>query len=216
VPEVSESGALVQRLISQGLSYEDVGQAVGRNRSLIRQVGLGTKPGNNLREQLATLERRLSGLDAGQRKGAARSAGLAPARRTKAGGAVARTRRKTTVTAGTWSTATAKRSSVRNGARGTAKVIHDAADQSRNLGVTITFGKGVTVTSAYGKRGKAGGAVLDFELGDPDYVAARLENEFAGNVTALVVTMADERGFLVYDPSVDPTTRALELEVRNY
>lgn len=68
-------------LQAQGKGYHEIGRIVGRNDSLIRQIALGKKPGNNLAGALNQVAR-------GERP-------EAPPRRTVAGGKEARTRRPT-------------------------------------------------------------------------------------------------------------------------
>lgn len=45
----------IQNLLAQGHSYASIGRAIGRDSSLIRQIGLGKKPGANLNQSLAEL-----------------------------------------------------------------------------------------------------------------------------------------------------------------
>ena len=51
------SAELIAQLIGQGYSYSTIGKGLGRDRSLIRQVAVGSKPGRNLTEALGQLTR---------------------------------------------------------------------------------------------------------------------------------------------------------------
>lgn len=51
------SGELIAQLLANGYTYASIGRAIGRDRSLIRQVAVGSKPGRNLTESLAQLAR---------------------------------------------------------------------------------------------------------------------------------------------------------------
>lgn len=52
---MSTSKDIIGELLSQGYSYAAIGRQVGRDGSLIRQIGIGAKPGLNLQESLTQL-----------------------------------------------------------------------------------------------------------------------------------------------------------------
>lgn len=198
---MSESSEIIRRLVEGGANYESIGQAVGRNRSLIRQVGIGSKPGNNLAESLAELERRLGSVPKPERNQAARSAPTTtrPTARTTRRGGLAKVRKPTTVGGERWSSSVVKRNAVQHGARGLGHPLADAADAGREIGVTVTVDKGLTVEAGSAKAGKRSkgisgpGGSCDFMLGDAFEVWDTISSEYDGNVTAYVADrMVDE------------------------
>ena len=50
---------LIGELTGAGLNYADIGRALDRNRSLVRQVAIGAKPGHNLTDALGALRERV-------------------------------------------------------------------------------------------------------------------------------------------------------------
>lgn len=52
------SAELIAELLASGETYASIGRAIGRDKSLIRQVARGTKPGRNLTDALAAVTRR--------------------------------------------------------------------------------------------------------------------------------------------------------------
>jgi hypothetical protein len=192
---MSESSDLVNELRRLGVNYQAIGEAVGRNRSLIRQVGIGAKPGNNLRDALAELRDRLAALAPGERTRASAAAPVtaAPARRTTASGREARLRQRITHGGrGRWSASNIKRQASRSGARSLGKVLESAADDGMDLAVTITFDRSVSVASyGRGKRGIPGaGGTLDVQLSPDEYMASVL------NPAAYMVSQALASGQL--------------------
>jgi hypothetical protein len=168
---------VIRRLLDAGANYETIGQAVGRNRSLIRQVGIGAKPGANLEQALLELENRLAGVPRTRVNTEGRRAAgtLTPApERTNARGKLAKVRRPSTVRGESWSTSTSRRQAVRSGARGLAHPLADAADAGANVGVTVTVDgrAGIEVHGSGGasrKGGTAGrGGSAEFQIHDPD------------------------------------------------
>lgn len=164
---------------------------MGRNRSLIRQVGIGAKPGANLVDALRALERRAAG---------DRVEVPAPAARTRKGqpNVLARVRRPTTVRGRSWSSSTVKRQGMRSGGRGLGHALADAAADGRNVAATINLGAGLTAEH-YGtsRRGQAGpGGSLDVNLGDADEVWSTVRDEYGGNVSAYLADVMVERGLV--------------------
>lgn len=213
---MSESGEIIGRLLGLGANYETIGQAVGRNRSLVRQVGIGAKPGHNLRESLAELERRVTGLAPGANvnREARQVPVAAPERRKTGRGHLARVRKAVTISRTHYSISTVKKQAAASGARGLGHTIADAADQGRTVAVSVTFDRSITV-HAYGKgkRGRAGaGGTLDFELGDAEAVAEGVV-EHGGNVMAYIVAEAMAAGHIT---GADPAAHVLEVELRTY
>lgn len=190
---VSESGQIINELRASGLSMESIGQAIGRNRSLVRQVSIGAKPGNNLRDALAELRERLATVAPDARRTVARSAPVTPpAARTTKTGKTARVRGKTTIGGRAWKTGTVRQQASRSGARALGKLAAEAAEAGMALAVTVQFDKAVTVQGySKGKRGKAGaGGALDFQI-DPDgYDSAE------GSFTAWLCSQALAGGYI--------------------
>lgn len=194
---VSESGAIVARLVAAGANYQSIGEALGVNRSLPRQWATGAKPGNNMREALAALERRLSTGQAPPRGQAIPEAATVEKRTTRAG-TLARVRRPTTIGPGSWTASTVKRSASRNGARQLGHPLADAADRGQQVAATISFASAVSV-QAYGNsgRGQAGpGGSLDIKLGDAREVWATVHDAYGGNVAAYLADVALDRGLV--------------------
>lgn len=193
---VSESGAIIARLLAQGANYQTIGETLGRNRSLVRQVAIGAKPGHNLRDALAQLERAVS---AGAAPASTRAAPVPePARRTTHAGTLARVRKPTTIRGASWTASTVKRSAARNGARGLGHPLSDAAEDGRQVAATITFTSAVSVES-YGSsgRGIAGpGGSLDIKLGDAAEVWGEVQSQYGGDVAAYLGAVAVERGYV--------------------
>lgn len=194
---LSESGEIIRRLIASGLNMETIGQGISRNRSLVRQVSIGAKPGNNLRGALADLETRLAGVEPERRTSAARTAPVtAPPRRPTKAGAPARVRKPTTHGGRAWATSNVKQQAARHGARGLARPLARAADDGMQVAVTVSFTRRVTVSEySKGRRGKAGpGGVLDFKLGDAGDVLDALGE--GGNLAAYVAAEALAQGYV--------------------
>ena len=166
---MSESTDLIRELIEGGLNYADIGGALGRNRSLIRQVGIGAKPGNNLREALAELRERLAGGGDITYMRTHESV-TAPPRRQTAEGRPARTRRRQAYAGEHYTTTLTKQQGARGGARAAGRVLAGVPDHHRVV-VTATFTKAVKVHKSYSKHA-TGAAELD--LGDAAYVRAEL------------------------------------------
>lgn len=208
---VSESGAIIQELVGQGLNYASIGRALGRDRSLIRQVGVGSKPGANLAASLAELRERVSRVG----KEAAAAPVTEPARRTTRAGTAARTRKALSYEGRGFATKTVKRQGSRSGGKSLAGMVQRAAAQGRSVAVTITFDKKVNV-QAYGssKRAKSGaGGSLDLALGDADELL-----EAAGDgITAHAVAVAYAGGYLSGVSSAAEALAHVEaVELRSY
>lgn len=185
---------IVRGMQAAGLSYADIGRAVGRNRSLIRQIAIGAKPGENLRGALADVQQRLALIESRTPKEAARK--LAPVsvpRRMSASGREARVRRPVTVSRRSWSTSTLRRQASQGGAGGMLGPVREAARMGRTIAATVTFSSRVYVDNGYGKRGIGGpGGTVDMELGDAGDILERME---AGESFAdIAVQAAAERG----------------------
>lgn len=202
---MSESTDLVRELLAGGMNYADVGRALGRHRSLIRQVGVGTKPGNNLRDALEGLRARLAGVQAAVPE---------PPRRTTAKGKPARTRRRTTHEGRAYSTSMVKKQGARSGGGSLTRAVERAADAGRTVSVTVSFDRAVTVDPYKGSRkGIAGpGGTLDMQLGDADDVREGIAEH--GNLTAYVVAYGASQGWL-YGPA-DLAAHVNSLELRTY
>lgn len=209
---MSTSAELLADLLAGGLNYADVGKALGRNRSYVRQVAIGAKPGHGLTESLAALRERLA---AGGADAAKTAAVPAPEARVTRAGRPARVRRPTTTgpKSGAWATSTVKRQGARNGAHGLAHAMHDADEAGQTLAVTVTFAKSVTVLRAYGHRGQAGrGGSVEMELGEAGDVLDGLA-AYDGNVTAYLIARMVERGDIA---SGVKTGQVEAVEMRRY
>lgn len=183
------SGEIIRRLVESGQNYERIGQALGRNRSLVRQVAIGSKPGANLRESLEQLERRLAG----------QAVEVTPPKpRTTSRGTLARVRKPTTVRGRSWASSTVKRQGMRSGGRSLGHALADAAEDGRQLAATVTLGSGL-IAEHYGssRRGHAGpGGSVDINLGDADDVWAAVRDEYGGNVSAYIADVLVDRGLV--------------------
>lgn len=208
---VSESGEIIGRLVSSGLNMEQIGQAVGRNRSLVRQIMIGRKPGNNLRDALAQLEGALAGQPAPAE--VIRETRVAkPAPRTTKAGKTARVRRPTTIRGRGWQTSTVRRQAARHGAHGMAHPIRDAAADGRDVAVTASFTKGVKVNADYGRRGRAGwGGTVEMNLGDAEQVQAEVDDMYGGDFAAYVLDQAAARGHIDNPEAARRGLEAIEL-----
>lgn len=202
---MSDSQLIIRGLLAQGVSQRAIGQAIGRDSSLISQVARGAKPGHNLRDALAALETKIGqAADRGQAPAqAARTATVtAPARRTTKAGRPAGVRRATTK-AGAWGqTTTLKRQAVRGGAKAMGHALADAQDAGRGqVAATVSFDKRVNVqNTSGGRRGKTGrGGVVDMNLGDPAQVAAEVNAQHGGNFAEYVAAQAVQRGYIDAD-----------------
>lgn len=195
----SESTDLVRELVEGGLNYADIGQALGRDRSLVRQVGIGAKPGNNLRAALAELRDRLAGVQAGRHQAARAATVPAPPRRQTAAGKPAAVRRRTRHEGPHHSTQLVKRQASQHGATALGKALDRAADAGRQAAVTVGFDRAVTVTAsspgAKHARTGAGGSV-EFKLGDAEEVREEVDQEYGGNFAAYVAAKAAEAGYI--------------------
>jgi hypothetical protein len=207
---MSESTDLVRELLAGGMNYADVGRALGRDRSLIRQVGVGAKPGNNLRAALEGLRDRLAGVQA---------AVPAPTRRTTARGKPARTRAKTVHgdRAGherAYSTGIVKKQGARSGGGNLTGALARAADAGRTVSVTVSFDRAVTVDPYKGsKKGVPGpGGTLDMQLGDAEEVQEGIAEH--GSLTAYVCAYGAAQGWLYGPP--DLVSHVNSLELRTY
>lgn len=183
------SQELIAELRAMGVNNAAIGQALGRDRSLVSQVSRGAKPGNNLTASLAELRDRLATVRPADPKAAAREATVTPpARRTKAGGGTARVRRPTTQRAGHSTSSTVKRQGAQHGARGAGRALGEAIEAGASVAVTIQFSRAVTVSlpgydknkrGAKSKEGPGGRLVVAL---NPDQLAT-VEDELAGGAT---------------------------------
>lgn len=145
---------LVAELIGSGMSRRDIAAAIGRHNSLVYQVERGAKPGRNLIPALDALSQ---GREA-----------PAPARRTRAGGAPAATRRPVRHGGDRWSVGEVKtRRAVNNGARGLGPLIRDAAASGRRLAFTVRTADGREVKIGGRGRGIDAAVFADY-LADAD------------------------------------------------
>lgn len=216
---MSESTELVRELLAGGLNYADIGEALGRDRSLVRQVGVGAKPGNNLRDALAGLRERLAGVPAAESRRAARAATVpAPERRQTATGKPARVRRSMRHEGAHYSVAAAKRQGARGGAKGPAAVLR-RADEDRTAAVTLSFPphSGVTINGTSGGRSVAHGMAgsVDINLGQVGELRDELR-ESGMSLSEYAVSQAMAAGY-VSAPSLSGAVEQLgSLEVRTF
>lgn len=202
---MSESGAIIRRLLAAGLSGQDIGAAISRDRSLVSQVSRGVKPGANLEGALADLERRVS---AGERPAPALVP--EPPRRTTRTGRLAHVRRPTTVRGRGWASATVKKQAARKGGAALGHTIQEAADAGRSLSATISYDRHVTVNNTSGgRRGSTGrGGTVEMNLGDAATVADAVDG-YNGNVAAYLHAEAAARGY-ISGPGVDGARTGVE------
>lgn len=198
---MSESAEIIARLVESGASLRSIGDAIGRDSSLLSQVARGRKPGNNLRESLARLEAQVATLTKGGAKPstAARSVTVAePTRRPAKAGGLAKVRRATTKAGGWGQSTTMKRQAARNGARGMGHALNLAAGEGREVAVTVSFNRSVTVNNTSGgRRGRTGrGGVVEMRLGDADEVFDAVMIQHGGNFSEYVAAQAIDRGYL--------------------
>jgi hypothetical protein len=206
-----DSGEIIRRLVESGANYQTIGQALGRNRSLVRQVAIGAKPGHNLRDSLQQLERRLAGevVDV-----------PAPARRETARHTLARVRRPVTIKGrtGAWSASGAKKAAVRSGAKGLGHPMADAAEAGQALAVTVSVDGHLSV-EAYGKSRHSRGGLrgsADFRLGDADEVWEAVRDEYAGDVTAYIADVMVERGLVDSSDTGYVREHLVDIELRAF
>lgn len=213
---MSESTEIVRRLVAAGANYESIGRALGRNRSYIRQVGIGAKPGETMRASLAELEERLTGAADLNREARTVTLTTPPEARKDRRGALARVRKPTTVSGRSWSSSSVKRQAVKSGARGLGHPMADAADRGQSLGVTVTVDGAVSIqaygTSRRGREGLHGSA--DFRLGDAGEVLDAIQNQYGGDVTAYVADVMVERGLVAGAEDVAP--HIVEIDLRAF
>jgi hypothetical protein len=122
--------ARVEALRAKGWTNASIGRALGRDHSLIRQVGAGTKPGANLTQGLARLERRKSV----PARGATVKPAPAPRRARSTGGPAAVRQSAPIFPSGV------QVAEVRSRRTSTiARAIRRAADAGRKVSLTLTF-----------------------------------------------------------------------------
>lgn len=171
------SAVSIAALRAAGLTYADIGRAVGRDKSLIRQIETGRKPGENLRDALADVQTRLAAIPAKNARQAAREAApVVVARRTSASGREARVRRPVTVSGRSWQTSVLRRQASLGGAGGMLSPLRRAAADDREIAVTVTFAADVYVDSGSGKRTTPGrGGSVEMKLGQAEDVLDALD-----------------------------------------
>lgn len=146
---MDSSKDVILRLKAAGLSGEQIGQAIGRDRSLISQIARGIKPGRNLTDSLLELEAtQISGIpvkEAGQWINQ-------PARRLRKNGMLAGIREKQTHGGREWATTNlGKQAASRPSQRTTNRLhrqIQEADNAGHHAGITVTFSQGVDVISS--------------------------------------------------------------------
>lgn len=208
---MSESGDIIRRLVEGGQNYQTIGVALGRDRSLVRQVAIGTKPGRNLRDALAQLERKLSGQAVEVQE---------PTRRTTRRGSLAGVRKPTTrrSESGSWSSSTVKRTAIRGGAKGLGHPLADAAEAGHQVAVTVSV-DGHLGIEAYGssRRGRAGlHGSADFKLGDAEEVAATIHDEYAGDVAAYIADVMVDQGLVSSSDASYVREHIVEIDMRTW
>lgn len=209
---------LVAELVARGASLRSIGDAIGRDSSLLskvtRNAAAGKVTGSNLVGPLAALREQLHGVRAGDAPAAARAAHVPQAsRRRDRAGAVAGVRRPTTIGKPGWSIGKVKQQATRNGARGLGRTIRQAADEGHdNAAVTVRFRAGagglhVTNQSPKKRKGKGGGTTSPdrhYRPGERGTIHAKLDTaELAaavertgGNVTAAVLSLLASGGYV--------------------
>lgn len=207
---MSASGDIIRRLLDSGMSGQAIGEAIGRDRSLVSQVGRGLKPGANLEAALRALE---------GRQGGAAGPVPAPPRRLRRSGRPANVRRPTTVRGRSYATSTIKRQAAAGGGRQLMHAIHDAADDGRQVAATVSFDKAVTVNNTSGgRRGRTGkGGSVEMRIDMPaDELADTITYEYGGSVTAYLVAEAIARGYVSGPPAADMAGHVTAVELRQY
>lgn len=146
---MDSSRDVILRLKAAGLSGEQIGQAIGRDRSLISQIARGIKPGRNLTDSLLELEAtQISGIspkDAGQWISQ-------PARRLRKDGLLAGIREKQTHAGRQWATTNLGKQAASNPAQRTTNRLHkqirEADHDDHEAAFTVTFAPGVDVIAS--------------------------------------------------------------------
>lgn len=215
---MSASGDIIRRLLGSGMSGQAIGEAVGRDRSLVSQVGRGIKPGANLEAALTALEARELGQVAAPVP--------APPRRTTRTGRLAGVRRPTTIRGRSYSTATIKKQAAGGGGRALMHTVNEAADDGRSLSATISFDKSVTVVNSSprrtvagatargrGKTGRGGSVEMQLDM-PPEEVADTITYDYGGNVAAFLLAEAEARGYI--SGSADAGAHIAAIELRSY
>lgn len=211
---MSESGELVRELLGLGMSRRGIGQAIGRNDRLIGYVEKDVKPGENLRDSLRELRDRLTG---GVSKAEAVRDVPEPSRRTVRGRPT-NVRKPATRKGTSWQTSTIKRQAVRSGGKGLMHSIGDAADDGRELAVTVSFDKGMNVLSGgSGKRGRPGrGGSVELKLGDAEDVFDRIESQYDGEPAAFLAAVLMQHGYVSAETPGDVVGHMTAVEVRGW
>lgn len=195
---MSGSQDFVLALRGLGLTDSQIGRAIGRDSSLVFQIGAGRKPGRNLESALGGLHQAVT--TTGE------LATVEPPRRLTRTGHQARVRRATTIRGRTWETASIKRQASRSGGRGLRAAFDDAVRRDDQLAVTISFDSGVTVTgtSGEGRRGGRGrrerdrtgrGGTVTFKLDAADLLS-RADVMFGGNLSDAIAAEALDAGYI--------------------
>lgn len=213
MPGELNSAGLIRELVESGLNYEQIGHAIGRNRSYVRQIDKGMKPGTGLRASLDALRTRLAHLDQPEaRQVAARNTTVPPPprRRTKAG-EQARTRKSMTFAGDSFSTSTVKKDASRHGAASLNRQL-SGLPGDRRVGVTIGFDHRIAVNNTSGgvvnarqgdagtygrQRGETGrGGYVEMEFPNAAAVRQEVEVQYGGNLSAFLAAKAAEAGYV--------------------
>lgn len=226
-PESIEAADFVRRLVARGISQRTIGAAVGRNDSLISQIGRGTGKGGSLRDRLgellATAERANLGKGATPEQLAA--GGQKPARRTRRTGTIARVRRAvSTRYKGGGSTSQVKRQAARAGGNGLIYELRRAAADDDQVAWDVTFrdpADEVQVIESSGRprpkadqakrRQKRHGLTVTMKAGARESLDAV---EAAGSVTLGVLSMMMERGLISFEDEAAAVNDVESIEMR--
>jgi hypothetical protein len=225
-PESIEAADFVRRLVARGISQRTIGAAVGRNDSLISQIGRGTGKGGSLRDRLgellATAER--AGLGKGATPEQLAAGGQEPARRTRRTGTIARVRRAVSARyGGGGSTSQVKRQAAHAGGNGLIYELRRAADEDMQVAWDVTFrdpANEVQVIESSGrprpkadktKRRRRHGLTVTMRAGARESLDAV---EAAGSVTRGVLRMMIERGLINYEDEDEAIQDVEAIEMR--
>lgn len=223
------SAELLAELVERGASLRAIGDAIGRDSSLLSQIRSGRKSGANLADALSKLRDDLAGVSRTDAAAAARAASVPePTRRRTGRGEVARVRRRTVYRADTgWATGSVKAQAAKSGARSMAPLVRDAARGGGNVVVALTVaphGKELYVVPQSPKaraKAQARGGML--RVTRPTRVEMKLDPErfdqaiaaSGGDVTAAAWLIALEDGYLTGE-DIDAGTNVDAVEVKTW
>lgn len=223
----AEAAAFVQQLVARGITQKTIGDAIGRNDSLISQIRRGTGKGASLRDRLAelvaTAEEHGLGREATPEQLA--GGGQEPARRTRKSGTVARVRKAVSVRYnGGGSSSSVKQQAAQQGGNGLMYELERAYREGKQVAFDVTFrdpGDEVQVIESSGRprpkaTKKAGGHKrhgLTVTI-NPETARAYNTCRRLNSVTAGVLQMMLEDGLITWEDLAKAHFDVLRIDMR--